>query len=243
MTGDRPSVTMVTPTADAAARRIVSLTQIRSLTGIPASGSGAMADADLELLLDGVLADCAASCRVVRVGAYPLTLAEEVIRARWVDTTIMPYAWRTTWLPLGCRSNKLLLPWRVPITDLVVTEGDTVLVQDVDYQDIGAGVLERLSSSYAAWTTGAIEVEITAGWQAGEDPEYPVPANLVSAIADQVRYKKDQRGMDLTLRSEDVAGVWSGSYNVPGGDSISSSGLLRPLEDALALYRAPPSLG
>lgn len=69
-----------------------------------------------------------------------------------------------------------------------------------------------------------------------------MPADLVSLVADQVRMAYDRRDIDLNLRSEDVPGVWSGSYNVAGGDAVDTSGLLRPLYDALSPFRGPTSI-
>lgn len=237
MIGDRPTFAMVTPAEDADARRIVSVDTFRAVTGLTTTD---LSDEAAELMLDGVLADSARSCKLARAGAYPLTLAQEVVSATWVDASAMGYNWVSTYLP-GGRGHQLLLPWRAPITLIEITEDETELVEDTDFRYLGAGVIERLSGGSAScWPTSGIVVEYTAGWLV-DDETFPVPADLVSAICDQVRLKYNQRGTDFTLRSEDVPGVWSGSYNVPGGDAISMSGLMRPLEDALAPYRAPPS--
>lgn len=231
MRGDRPTFAMVTPAADADARRIVSVETFRTMSGLSTTELSAEA---AELMLDGALADCARSCRLARASGYPITLAQEVVSATWVDCSTV------TWL-YGGRSNQLLLPWRAPITLIEVTEDGVELEEGIDFRYLGSGVVERINSGLAcSWPMNGVEVEYTAGWLA-EDEVNPVPADVVAAVCDQVKLKFYQRNTDYTLRSEDVAGVWSGSYNVPGGDAISTSGLMRPLEDALAPFRAPPS--
>lgn len=240
MTGDRPTFTVVAA-ASSTDRRLISPATVRALTGLTETDAG---DETLTLLLDGVLATCARYCKLARVGAQPPTFAEEVVRATWPDVSVLDYPlpWR--------RSNQLLLPWRTPITAITVVEGETELEQDVDYRLLGAGVVERLGTgSLCCWSSSGVVVDYTAGWIATPtDPSYeesegePMPPDLVALIAGQVNLQFLQRGQDPTLRSEDVPGVWSGSYNVPGGDAISGYGLGFPLQMALDAYRAPPSV-
>lgn len=238
MRGDRPTFAVVTP-ADADARRFIDLDAIRSLSGIPSTGAGSLDDEALGLKLDAVLASCATSCRLAKFRGLPLTLAQEVVRATWVDASVA-VGWGEALLRYG-RNSQLLLPWRAPITALTVTEGGTELVEDTDFRNLGAGVLERITGGVCCgWSFGAIVVDYTAGWLL-DDEENAVPADLVSLIADQVRLAQSQSTVNPILRSEDIPGVWSGTFNMPGGDAIDTSGLSRPLYDALSDYRAPPS--
>ncbi len=242
--GDRPTFTVVVGTATTADRRLISVATVRALTGLT---EGDVSDETLTLLIDAALATAARYCKLATAGAQPPTFAQEQVRATWPDTTVFDFYWHRTWLPAG-RGHELILPWRTPITAVTVTEGETELVQDVDFRLLGAGVIERLSGGvFCGWALGGIVVDYTAGWAAtpadpsAEPESEPMPADLVALISDQVRLSVIQRTADPTLRSEDIPGIWSGSYNVAGGDAISAYGLGRPLQMALDAYRAPPS--
>lgn len=227
--------------ASSAERRLVSATTIRALTGI---GTDDVSDVALTQMIDAALITMARSCRLAKDRATPPTLAQESVRATWLANSWD--WWPAQVAPYGSREPEtLLLPWRAPITDITVTEGETELVEDTDYRLLGSGVVERIG---ACWTTtGTIVVDYVAGWvPLSDDPSYdydgePMPADLVSLLADQVRMASDRTTIDLNLRSEDIPGIWSGAYNVPGGDAVDTSGLTMPLYDALAPYRAPPS--
>lgn len=242
--GDRPTFTVVVGTT-ADDRRLIPISMIRALTGLAESDIG---DEALNLKIDAVLASCARSCRLAKAGSAPPTLARETVRAAWPDTTVYDYRWHLMWLPSG-RGHKLILPWRAPITSVAIAEGDTDLVEGSDFRYLGAGVIERMNSgTYCGWPLGAIDVTYTAGFiKTPADPSYdesegdPLPADVVALIADQVRLSISQGKVDPILRSEDIPGVWSGTFNTPGGDAIDTSGLSRPLYDALSDYRAPPS--
>lgn len=234
MSSDRPTFAVVTP-AEEDARRFVPLATIRSLTGLPSTGNGAVSDATLASMLDGVLASCARSCDLAKFRATPLTLAQEEVRATWVEAASID---RGGW-PRYVRGSQLFLPWRAPITSIAVTEAGVELEEDADFRHLGAGVLERITGGVACgWSLGTIIVDYTAGLDP-EDDENPVPADLVTLIATQVRLVNSQSAVDPILRSEDIPGVWSGSFNTPGGDAIDTCGLSRPLYDALRDYRSP----
>lgn len=238
----RPTFEVVTP-ADAEGRRLVSVNAIRGMTGLPATGDGAITDEDLGRLVDAALAQCARSCKLAPYRASAPTLAQEAVRAIWLPANVASYVsrplmgWVTT-------PSQLLLPWRAPITSIEVNEGEVELVEGTDFCLLQGGIVERIGGCWG--TGGAIVVDYTAGWVAAADYPDPqegeaMPADLVLLIADQVRMTADRRDIDLNLRSEDIPGVWSGSYNVAGGSAIDTGGLLMPLYDALEPYRAPPS--
>lgn len=229
----RPTFEVVTA-ADADARRFVDIETIRSLSGIPATGAGALDDEALGLRLDAVLASCASACRLARYRAVPPTFAQEALRATWPAGTASDFFY-----PGPGRGLRLLLPWRVPITALEIEEGGVELEEGVGFRDVGAGMIERIG---AEWSLDEIVVDYTAGWLA-DDEDNPPPADLVAAIADQVRLVHAQSGVNPLLRNEDIPGVWSGAFNTVGGDAIDSSGLGRPLLDLLHRLglRAPPA--
>lgn len=244
MIGDRPTFTIVVGTT-VLDRRLIPLDMLRALSGLTDADIG---DEALMLKADGILTSCARSCRLAKAGSAPPTLARETVQATWPDVTAYDYSWLGRYCPAGRRGRQLILPWRAPITSIdSVTEGETELVAGTDYRLLGGGVLERLTID-SWWPIGAVEVTYTAGFiKTPADPSYdeeegdPLPADVVALIADQVRLSISQGRVDPILRSEDIPGVWSGSYNTPGGDAIDTSGLSRPLYDALSDYRAPPS--
>lgn len=243
----RPLFEVITP-ASASERLLVSVATIRALTGLTESDAS---DATLTLLISSALAQCARSCNLATYRASPPTLAEEAVRATWqANSWYLPSGWSSVSVPYygyGSQPSTLLLPWRAPITAIEITEGETELVEDTDFRLLGAGVVERMNGCWP--TAGTIVVDYVAGFvPLSDDPSYDydgetLPADLVQLIADQVRMANSRSAIDLNLRSEDIPGVWSGSYNVPGGSAIDTSGLMLPLYDALSPYRAPPSIG
>lgn len=239
-----PHFEVVTP-ATPEDRRLVPLATIRSLTGLPSTGLGGIDDAGLGALLDAALTTMARSCRLAKWRNSPPTLAEEEVRATWSTDYWTSLITRPTGWWDGPPA-KLLLPWRAPITDISIMEGDTELVEGTDFRLLGAAMVQRLG---AYWSTGSdLVVNYTAGFAPlAEDPEdqegEPMPADLVALVADQVRMAADRRDIDLNLRSEDIPYTWSGTYNFAGGSAIDTDGLMMPLWEALRDYRAPPSAG
>lgn len=238
MSGDRPTFSVIVGTT-VEDRRLIPLSMIRAFSGLTEEDVGNEA---LNLRLDAALSSCARSCRLARAGSSPATFARETVRAVWPDMSLMTAWWRAG------RRNKLILPWRAPITSIVITEGETDLIEGTDFNYLGAGVIERIGVG-ACWPiSGAVTVDYVAGFiKTPEDPSYeesegdPLPPDVVMLIAQQIKMGIDSMDIDQNLRSEDVPGIWSGSYNVAGGDAIDTSGLMRPLYDALSNYRAPPS--
>lgn len=233
MSVDRPTFIVVTA-ADVDARRFVDIESVRSLSGIPATGAGSLDDDALGLRLDAVLAAMASTCRLARFRSVPPTFAQEELRATWPTVTVSDYTGRG----LG-RGEQLVLPWRTPITAIEVTEAGVELEEDVTFRHLGSGVLERIGGQ---WSLDTIVADYTAGWLADDD-DNPPPADLVQAIADQVRLAHAQGSVNPLLRNEDIPGVWSGTFNTIGGDAIDSSGLGRPMLDMLERLglKAPPA--
>lgn len=226
--------------AVAEGRRLISAETVRLLTGIPATGEGAVTDEVLNFRIDGVMSKIARSCRLAAARAAPLTLAQESVRATWTPPAL-ERRW-IYWFADEART-KLILPWRAPITEIDITVDDEELEENVDYELLGSGVVQWLSPG-TSWPWANIVADYTAGFvPLAADPAYQedgetLPADIVEMIAEQVRYSASMP--DMSLRSEDIPGVWSGSYNVPGGDAIDTSGLSMPLYDALSPFRGPP---
>lgn len=238
----RPRFEIVSGTSTAAERRLVSAETVRLLTGIPSTGEGAVTDEVLNLHIDAVMAMIARSCRLAAARSAPLTLAQESVRATWTPPVPSYYHRWSYWFADEART-KLILPWRAPITSISITVDDEDLDENVGFELLGSGVVQWLDPG-TSWPWANIVADYTAGFvPLAADPAYQedgdtLPADIVALIAEQVRYGSSRP--DMSLRSEDVPGVWSGSYNVPGGDAIDTSGLSLPLYDALAPFRGPP---
>jgi hypothetical protein len=197
----------------------------------------------LNMNIDAVMAMIARSCRLAAVRSAPLTLARESVRATWTPPVPSYYYRWSAWFADEART-KLILPWRAPITSIDITLDDGELVENTDYELLGSGVVQWLSTG-TSWPWANIVADYTAGFvplaadaSAYQEDGDTLPADVIALIAEQVRYYSSRPNM--SIRSEDIPGVWSGSYNVPGGDAIDTSGLSLPLYDALSPFRGPP---
>ncbi len=236
ITDVRPRFEIIDGTAYAGERRLISIATVRALTGLTEEQ---IDDTALTMLIDSALGECARYCKLARAGSAPRTFAREIVRATWVAADFYrPWDWRP---PI--RYHTLVLPWRVPITAITVTQGGTELVRDTDYRLLdSSAIVERLGGYW--WPASGLVVDYTAGWvpEATDPEEDPMPADLVAAIANQIKLAYFQNTNDPTLRSEDVPGIWSGTYNVPGGDAIADDGMLRSLQRALDPFKNPTAL-
>ena len=214
-----PLFEVVTPAANAAARRLTTAAKVQAALRI-----GAVDTPLIESIIDAVSGECVRFCNLARAVAGPVpTFGQEFVCATWLGTD------------MG-RKSTLILPWRAPITtvDSVIEDGAT-LVMNTDFWLLGGGMLERMAAdSPVCWSTGKIVVSYTAGWSLPAD----VPAELEGQVIEQVKMKYLATDRDPALRSENTPDVWSGSYAVAGGDSIGESGLLKSLEAALSPFKA-----
>lgn len=216
---DRPLFEVTTPAADAAARRLTTAAKVRALIGSPAGD-----DTKIEALIDGVSAECAAYCGLARPAnmASPPTFGEEVVKATWLASCQR-------------RTAMLILPWRVAITPGQIVEDGVNLTVNVDYRLVGGGMLQRMASGAPrSWSSAGIVAPYTAGWDLPGD----VPPELERQVIEQVKMAYFGMEDDPRVRSETVPGVHQASYSVAGGDSIGQSGLLIPLESALAPFKS-----
>lgn len=205
--------------AAGATRRLTTKEKVKTELG----ESGTTYDALIDQYIDQVSDAAAQSARLAAdsAGAFP-TFGAETLRATWYACS-------------ADRSGNLLLPWRVKWTVTAVTEAGVALVAGTDYRLLDGGELQRISGGrpWSWFPDYDLVVTFTAGWTLPAG----VPAFLEARVIEQVRYLFVGRDRDPGLRSLDVPGVASESYNVPGGSSISEYGLLAPLERALASYR------
>src|SRR5579885_1641613 len=227
----------VVPVANAAARQLTTVANVKAMLGITDTSS----DTLLGQLIDRVSGQIAGYCRLARdvVGNRP-TLGAESLRATWYAPTDFPNYVEFRNVNEYRRGPALYLPWRVPITAIIgVIEDGTDLVLGTDYKFIGgfSGRLERLDAQGrpAFWSPNAIVVEFDCGWSLPTD----VPPEIEAACIDQIRYVFLGRKRDPAIRSEAVQEVATVSYSVPGGDAIGDSGLLPNVEAALQDYRNP----
>ena len=214
-----PLFEVVTPAANAAARRLTTAVKVQAALRI-----GAVDTTLLESVIDSVSGECVRFANLARSasGTVP-TFGQEVLRATWLGTDMD-------------RSFILILPWRAPVTAVgSVVEDGTSLALNTDFRLVGGSMLERMAAdSPVRWSSGKIVVSWTAGWSLPTE----VPAELEGQVIEQVKMKYLATDRDPALRSENTPDVWSGSYAVAGGDSIGESGLLRSLEAALSPFKA-----
>lgn len=214
---DSPLFEVVTPAATAAARRLTTAAYVAATMSAPP------ANASLEVYIDEVSAKASQFCGLASDGINPPTFARETVRGTWYSTC-------------NDRGQKLLLPWRTPVASITsVVEAGETLAADT-YKLLPGGMLLRLSSDTpTCWSTGKIVVVYVVGW--ADTLSSNAPADLQSAVAEQVKYRAWSIDRDPSLRSENEPDVYSASWSVPGGDSIGSSGFLLQVESALAPYR------
>jgi hypothetical protein len=207
------------PALTAESRRLTTVETVRAAM----SDDDAVADILLEAIIDQVTATMARVANLaIDVRGTPPTFAAEGLRATW---------------PVGRRERapRLLLPWRVPITEVVsVVESGVALDPDTDCRLTAGGILMRLvDDAPAPWAIGKIVVEYRAGWSLPDE----APADLAAAATEQVRYVALAAGRDPGVRSYTTPDLEQVSFNVPGGSSIGGSGLLIQVETALAPYQ------
>lgn len=214
----RPLFEVVTPTANAAARRLTTAEKVRTTIGSPAGD-----DTLLESIIDRVSARAAQHCKLAQdpVGT-PLTFGAESLRATYFKSARE-------------RGSKLMLPWRIPVTAFSsIVEDGVTLEEGTDFEQTGRGILQRLSSDAPChWSCGKIVVTFTGGWSLPGG----VPPDLEEQVIEQVKAMYLGRTRDNTVRNETITDVGAWQYSVPGGDSIGSSGLLMSLESALSPYK------
>ena len=220
---DGPIFTVVTPAANAAARRLTTAAKVQAVLFDGDTTDTAL----LEAMIDRVSTAAAAYCNLARdANGSPPTFGREVCRATW----------RPGWT---MRTGSLMMPWRFPITAIssVVADGVTLQAADYGLRDVN---LERLDSDGAlcAWPAAAIVVNFTAGWDL-TSPD-TTPPDIEAAVIDQVRAMYQGRQRDPTLRAESTDSVGSATYSVAGGDSIGRSGLLLSVEAAFDGLRSVP---
>ena len=215
---NEPQFEVVTPVANAAARRLTTATKVQAALRL-----GSVDSTLIESIIDTVSGECVRFANLARSasGTVP-TFGQEVLRATWLGTEMD-------------RGSVLILPWRTPIATVgSVVEDGTTLALNTEFRLVGGGMLERMTDDAPiCWLSGKIVVSWTAGWLLPAE----VPAELEGQVIEQVKMRYLATDRDPALRSENTPDVWSGSYAVAGGDSIGESGLLRSLEVALSPYR------
>lgn len=220
-----PIFDVTSAAATAAARRLTTAAKVQAVL----FGGGATDTALIEAMIDRVSARAARHCNLAKdaIGTPP-TFGRETCRA--------------TWSADRCdREIELFLPWRVPVSTISSVVEDGVTLSAAGYRLRGGAILERMDGDTpVTWSSGKIVVTYVTGWQLENADQ--VPPDLEAAVIDQVKVAYQSRARDLTLRSEQVPDVYSATYSVAGGDSISSEGLLAHVEAALADYRALSAL-
>lgn len=215
-----PLFEVVTPASGAAARRLTTAAKVQSRLGI-----GAIDTTTIEDFIDGVSANAARYCGLAYDAAgTPRTFGREDLKATW-------FAQNYSRLEYG---STIFLPWRLPITAISIVECGVTLTENTDFVLRPACMVDRLCDGRAlGWSGAGLVIEYTAGWVLPDN----VPAEIESYVIDQVKMQYLNRKKNDTIRQEAVPNVYSASYSVAGGDSISENGLLKPLEAALDSFR------
>lgn len=217
-----PLFEVVTPAANAAARRLCS---VAAVTSIMDEGDIPSDSAETEAAIDAVSAQMAREVDLAADATNVPTFAQETLRATWFK---------------GCdRGQYLSLPWRVPVSSITsVVEDGVTLTTGTDYRLLSRGKVLRLENdgeTPTCWSSEKIVIVYVGGWAATLSETAPV--ELSTACAEQVKYKILTKSANPGLRSYTVNDLRSETFNVPGGDSISKSGLLVQVDAALAPYR------
>lgn len=149
-----------------------------------------------------------------------------------------------TWLASACRRGpELVLPWRVPVTELTtLVEDGTTLVLDTDHRLVGAkpGRILRLDSDGNAsrWSSAKIVLTFKAGFSLPAG----VPLDLEAACIEQVKAMLMAAGRDPAIRSESTPDVGMVTYSRAGGDTLGAltAPYLSPeVRDMIAPWRNP----
>lgn len=207
--------------ADAAARRLTTKEKVKAALRITATTD----DTLIESKIDQVSALAATYCKLARpLGATPPTLGAETLRATWFAE------------PDRC-TGTLVLPWRAPLRAITsIVENDVALIEGTDFELLNGGLLLRLSSVTGRgklWSGHKIVAVYTAGLSLPDS----VPADLEGQVIEQVKLFYMGTARDPSVRQLTVPDVIGTTFSVAGGDSISESGLLCPLESALSPYK------
>lgn len=210
------------PASNGAARRLTTKENVKTALNITVSTE----DTLLDQQIDRATAMIVDWCGLARDAAGSLpTFASETLIATWYRD-----------LCIYDRGLYIYLPHRVPVTSITSITVDGVALSGSDYKITAAnpGKLLRLDSAGnpTCWSAMQIAVTFLAGWTLPTG----VPADVEQAAIAQCSHFYLSRDRDPTLRSEAVPDVYSSSWSVPGGDSMSGA-LLPQVEAALAPYR------
>jgi hypothetical protein len=127
---------------------------------------------------------------------------------------------------------------RSPVTDIanVTSDGVTLLASEYTY-DQAAGRLYRTDAPW--WPGCGLSVEYTAGYVLPEDNEWhpTLPESVERATVLLVQAYLSARSHDSLVKSEDVAGVTSTAWWVPGAnDALPSPEAERLLQPYRRIY-------
>lgn len=225
---------VVTPAADAAARRLTTAANVRTMIGSPSTD-----DTLIDKLADRVSALIAGTyCGLARDAAgTPPTFGLESCKATWLAhyNGYSAYSGNLSYRNHDIHGeHTLLLPWRPAVSITAITEAGVVLTESTDFRLLPGGMVERLRDGHRVhWCWGEIVVEFDTGYELPDD----VPDDLEQAAIEQVKFWYLSKARDPSLRSYQVPDVFQASFSVAGGDSIGEIGLLVSVERALTPYR------
>lgn len=217
-------LTTVAAETTAANLALTTLTRVKTALKLDTTDDDTLID-ELILRVSGLI-DGACHLASDAIGTRP-TLARETLEATWSETC-------------DVRGDELVLPWRVPVTEIVagsLVEDGVTLVAGTDFRQTSArpGRLQRLSSgTRTCWSSRTIVARFKAGFAlpAGVDPK------LEAACIEQVKAMLMGADRDPALRSTSAPDIASESFSLPGGDTFRGV-LLPQVVDAISAFINP----
>jgi hypothetical protein len=217
-------VVTTTAVASDAARALTTLANFKAAANITASTAE---DSLIGQLIARTSDLLARECGLVETaGGERPTFGNEKLTATWLDG-------------FSYRGHTLVLPWRVPATEITsVVEDGVTLVAGTDYVlvDSRPGRLLRLEDSRRSfWSAATIVVVFKAGWTLPAS----VPPEVEAAAIEQMRAAWFARARDPNVLSEQVPDVYSATYSVGGGETMGDDVVLPQVLTALTPYWNP----
>ena len=111
-----------------------------------------------------------------------------------------------------------LSKWPVQSITSIVEDDDDDEVDEDDYELNGAtGHITRLNADIPVlWAAWKVTVTYIAGWLLPGEAGADLPEEIESAVWDLLKLERSAMNRDPRLKSEEIPGVWSGTYWVGG---------------------------
>lgn len=189
----------------AVSKDLTILANVKAECGI----TGTAEDANIETWIDQASSACSSYCN----------------RVFGKETVTETFRNRFSYLDRNANRADSILLSRNPVTAIIsVTQDNTLLTQDVDYElDPTEGILYRLDSNQNSiqWSFSKLAVNYTAGW----DLLGTLPQAIERACISHVKALRSSADRDPNVKQESIPGVLETSYWI-GGPPGSTTGAL-----------------